>query len=67
MIDNLRIARIKGFDAPIGTSVTFQGQKVGQVIQKTEEGICRCAINSDVVKSWIDSDKAICSIEVRCK
>lgn len=66
-MDKLRIARIKGFDVPIGTSVTFQGQKVGHVIGTTREGICECAINSDLVKSWIDEGKASISIDIRRK
>lgn len=64
MGDKLRIVRIANMKAPIGTSITFQGNRIGHVIGTTEEGICECAINSDLVKSWIDSDKYECSIEV---
>lgn len=27
MVDNLRICRIAGFEAPVGTPVTFQGNE----------------------------------------
>ena len=52
-MDNLRICRIAGIEAPIGTPVTFQGNEIGHVIRSMEEGFCECAINSDIVHSWI--------------
>ena len=37
MVDNLRICRIAGFEAPVGTPVTFQGNEIGHVIRSVEE------------------------------
>ena len=53
MVDNLRICRIAGFEAPVGTPVTFQGNEIGHVIRSVEEGFCEIAINSDIVHQWI--------------
>ena len=63
-MDNLRICRIAGIEAPIGTPVTFQGNEIGHVIRSMEEGFCECAINSDIVHSWIRGNKASFSLEV---
>ena len=49
MADNLRICRVAGFEAPVGTPVTFQGNEIGHVIRSMEEGFCEIAINSDIV------------------
>lgn len=64
MADNLRICRVAGFEAPIGTPVMFQGNEIGHVIQSREEGFCVIAINSDIVHSWIRGNKCSFSLEV---
>jgi len=63
MADNLRICRVAGFEAPIGTPVTFQGNEIGHVIQSRGD-FCVIAINSDIVYSWIRDNKCSFNLEV---
>ena len=64
MADNLRICRVAGFEAPVGTPVTFQGNEIGHVIRSMEEGFCEIAINSDIVHQWIRGKECSISLEV---
>lgn len=64
MADNLRICRIAGFEAPVGTPVTFQGNEIGHVIRSVEEGFCEIAINNDIVYQWIRGKECSFSMEV---
>lgn len=60
----MRICEVKNFDAPVGTTVTFQGNKVGQVIRSDKEGVCQIAMDSDLVSQWIRSNSYEISLEV---
>lgn len=66
-MDKLRICRIAGFEAPIGTPITFRGKEVGHVIQSREEGFSECVINNDIVSSLIRGKDCSFSLEVRHK
>lgn len=60
----MRICEVKDFDAPVGTIVTFQGNEVGRVIRSDKEGVCRIAMDSDIVSQWIRSNNYSISLEV---
>lgn len=60
----MRICRVKDFNVPVGTAVTFQGNKVGQVIRSDENGVCQIAIDDDFVSQWIRSNNYGISLEV---
>ena len=63
MADNLRICKVFGYNAPVGSKVTFDGEYIGHVIGN-KDGCCEIAINSDIVNSWIRADRCSFSLEV---
>ena len=67
LLDKLSICRVAGFEAPIGTPVTFQGNEIGHVVMSREEGYCAVAINSDMVHTLLRSGNAKISLEVSRK
>ena len=64
-MDKLRVVRIGGIQAPIGTPITYQGSEVGEVIRPMDdEGYSECAINSDIVNQLIRGNAVSFSLEV---
>ena len=63
-MDRLRTCVMKNMTVPAGSPITFQGKEIGQVIRTTEEGNTECAINSDIINSWIKEEKCSYSLEV---
>lgn len=58
---------IPNITMPIGTSIIFQGNEIGKVIDTIDNGItCGiiCDITDDTVRSWIDCNKVGFSLEV---
>ena len=51
MADNLRICKAFGYNAPVGSKVTFDGEYIGHVIDN-KDGYCEIAINSDIVNCF---------------
>lgn len=62
-MDRLRTCRIKGYGAPIGTPIRFNGETVGQVV-RNEDGHCEIAINSDSAYSILRGNNYSFSMEV---
>ena len=62
----LRIVNVDGFNAPVGTPVTYKGINVGSVVNNYN-WYCECAIDNDTVHRLMQSDGCSLSLEVTIK
>ena len=47
-----------------GMPIVFQGNEVGRIIKRLDDGRYECAIDSDIVASWMSGGKCSFSLEV---
>lgn len=62
-MDVLRVCTIKDMNLTVGLPVTYQGKEIGRVISNINKD-CEIAINSDIVKQLLNSNKCSFSLEV---